>query len=195
MPGSTPIYGLRYLELGDAPNIAKVGKDLGEDVEAELARIDAAEAASAAADDVRLDALEAITTRRGCRLRRASQSIANATTVAINWDTEDQDTNGYITATSTTITIPTGLGGLYAITFNSVIAAVAGRCFVEIVPTSTITGMPTEFRNYMDVDERRAEVAVTIPLNAADTFVCNVFHTNGSAQTATSWLSCYRVGA
>lgn len=34
MPGTTPIFGFRYLELGDPPDIPKVGKDLATDVEA-----------------------------------------------------------------------------------------------------------------------------------------------------------------
>lgn len=50
MPGTTPIYGLRYLELGDPPDIPKVGKDLGTDVETELDRIDTA--LSAAETDI-----------------------------------------------------------------------------------------------------------------------------------------------
>jgi hypothetical protein len=39
---TTPTYALRYLALTDAPDIPKVGKDLAEDVEAQLVRIDAA---------------------------------------------------------------------------------------------------------------------------------------------------------
>lgn len=41
MPDTTPIYGLRYQELGDAPNGASLGEDLATDVETELVRIDA----------------------------------------------------------------------------------------------------------------------------------------------------------
>ena len=50
--------------------------------------------------------------------KSASQSTANATFVAITWNTEDFDTSGYHdTATNNTrITIPTGKGGYYLIT-------------------------------------------------------------------------------
>lgn len=44
---STPIYGFRYLALSDAPDIPLSGQHLAEDVEAELARIEAAPTASA----------------------------------------------------------------------------------------------------------------------------------------------------
>lgn len=42
MAGATPIYGLRFQELGDAPHGPNLGGDLAADVETELARIDAA---------------------------------------------------------------------------------------------------------------------------------------------------------
>jgi hypothetical protein len=52
--------------------------------------------------------------RTCARLRRAAnQSVATATTTDISWDTEDQDTDGFITAPGTTLTVPANLGGLY----------------------------------------------------------------------------------
>ena len=41
MADTTPIYGLRYLELGDAPDLAAATENLATDVETELVRIDA----------------------------------------------------------------------------------------------------------------------------------------------------------
>lgn len=132
----------------------------------------------------------------GCRLRRAAnQSINTATQTAISWDTEDQDPNGFIAVTATTVTIPTGLDGLYAISFVAVGASVpANRFTVRITPTSGITGMPVTFQAVGAGTEDRLVVAPTIPLLAADTFVCQVFHTNGSAINFTAWLACYRMG-
>lgn len=40
MPDQTPIYGLRFQELNDPPNGAKLGRELAFDVEDELSRID-----------------------------------------------------------------------------------------------------------------------------------------------------------
>ena len=37
---TTPIYGLRYQELSDTPDGAALGRDLAEDVEAQLVRVD-----------------------------------------------------------------------------------------------------------------------------------------------------------
>lgn len=75
MPGSTPTYGLRYLELGDAPNIAKVGKDLAEDVEGELARVDA----DTTSLDTRVDTLETSGRRIGRNVRTTSSGTVTTT--------------------------------------------------------------------------------------------------------------------
>src|SRR6266540_549169 len=135
----------------------------------------------------------------GCRLRRvAVQSINNITSTSISWDTEDQDTDGFIAVTSATITIPTGLGGLYAIQFQAAAAAnLQARCYVDIIPTPTIAGMPAQFRQVImtNNNDTRYLAGVTIPLNAADSFVVQVFHTIGAASNHTAWLSCYRIAS
>lgn len=48
--------------------------------------------------------------------RVANQSIptGTGTFTAIDWDTEASDANGFLTATDSTATVPTNLGGLYA---------------------------------------------------------------------------------
>jgi hypothetical protein len=135
----------------------------------------------------------------GCRLRRvANQSVNSATSTSISWDTEDQDTDLFIAVTSATITIPTGLGGLYAITAQAAASAnLNGRSFIDLIPTSAITGMPAQFRQviFHENNDSRYFMSATIPLNAADSFVIQVFQTNGVALNFTGWLSCYRIAA
>lgn len=41
MPDTTPVYALRFQEVGDAPNGPALGEDLATDVEAEIIRLDA----------------------------------------------------------------------------------------------------------------------------------------------------------
>jgi hypothetical protein len=140
-----------------------------------------------------------ILVRTGCRLRRAaSQSINSGSSTAISWDTEDEDTDGYIAVTGTTVTIPTGLGGLYAITahVNGVISEGGGtRSFIDIDMTSTLTGMPDLFRNPAEWEaEDMYDIAITVPLLEGDSFVVHCFHNTGSAVNHTGWLSCYRIG-
>lgn len=132
----------------------------------------------------------------GCRIRRvANQSVNSATDTAISWDTEDQDTDGFIVVTATTITIPTGLDGLYALTFRAQGAIGAGRAYGRFVVTSAITGTPTDFLSVLSDVEDQVYVAIVLPLNAADTFTCNVRHTSGVAVNFVAWLACYRIAA
>lgn len=135
--------------------------------------------------------------RVGVRVRRvATQSVNSATDTAISWDTEDEDTDGFIAVTSTTITIPTGLGGIYAISlFLQGASSLSGRCFSDIDITSAITGVPTIFRAPVEMStETRYTNTFTGPLLAGDSFTASVFQTSGGAVTFTGWLACYRVG-
>jgi hypothetical protein len=133
--------------------------------------------------------------RTGCRVRRAAnQSIASATATSMSWDTEDEDTNGFISVTSTTITIPTGLDGLYAITAELNCAGISGNGGgIIVVPTSGITGIPTDFLTPLDPTRDRGAIGITVPLLAGDSFVVQAFHATGAAVNFTGYCTCYRV--
>jgi hypothetical protein len=132
-----------------------------------------------------------------CRLRRvANQSVLTNAATAISWDTEDVDSGGYITAPSTTITIPASLDGMYAITFRAAGATQpTNRNFAEINVTSALTGVPGDFRipSTGGTAENRMVAYYSGPLAAGDTFVCNVLHNVGSAQNYVGWLSVVRL--
>lgn len=139
--------------------------------------------------------------RVGCTLRRAAtQAITSGTPNPIQWDTEDEDTAGFIAVTASTITIPTGYDGVYAITsrvnYQSVEATFhANRNYVDIAPTSAFTGTPASFRMKIDsVEDQTVVVIGAIRLAAGDTFVSNIFQDTGANQNlVAAWLSCYRV--
>jgi hypothetical protein len=81
------------------------------------------------------------TGRTGCTvLRNANQSIpSNVARQGITFDAEDFDSDGFFTASSTDITIPTGLGGLYGVSFTIWWATNPGTSSytrLAIVPTS-----------------------------------------------------------
>jgi hypothetical protein len=137
-----------------------------------------------------------ILVRCGCRVRRAAvQSISSGAATAISWDTEDQDTDGFITVTASVVTIPTGKGGLYQITAHLVGTGITGSGAAIILDvTSSPTGYPADF---LSRSTRPATVAASpsaSPLSAGDTFNVQAFHATGSAVDFTGWLSCYRVG-
>jgi len=145
------------------------------------------------------DNLNFLNSTPGCRLRRAAnQSINNTTDTAISWDTEDLDTDGFITTPSTTITIPAGLDGRYAITVYAQSAtALAGRCYIDINPTTVITGVPANLRTPIvsGTADLRYLATVVIPLLAGDSFIVQLFHTIGAATNHTAWMTCSRVSA
>lgn len=131
--------------------------------------------------------------RVGVRLRRAAvQSIPNAATTAISWDTEDQDTNGFIAVTATTITVPTGLGGVYAVSASVAFAggSITGRGFLDIV-----AGGRT-WRGSLDsnIGEDQIAHAATVALADAATARVDVFQTTGGARNATAILEMFRLG-
>lgn len=133
-----------------------------------------------------------ILVRTGVQLRRvANQSIASggAGSTAISWDTEDEDTDGFWSS-GTTVTIPAGFDQLWVVTAR-VAGAVTGRSFWEIIPVSTVTGIPTQWRIPMDPVEDQATITVGTRLIAGDTFTCGVFHSTGSNVNFTAALFLY----
>lgn len=136
-----------------------------------------------------------IPARIGCRVRRvAAQSITTASATAMSWDTEDEDTHGFIAVTSTTVTIPSGYGGLYAITAHLNCSGITGSgAAIILVPTSSIAGTPTDFLTPLDATRDRGTLGVTVPLLAGDSFVVQAFHGTGASVNFTGWLDCYRV--
>ncbi len=149
--------------------------------------------------DTRLTALEAgpDSTRIGCALRRvANQSVATGTSQFMNWDTEDQDTHGFITVTSGTVTIPSGQAGVYAFAFRALGSlTVATRTFAEVNVTSSLAGATAEYRVVIPVAEDRASPGGVSRLAVGDTLVCNVFHSEAGNVNFTGNFQCWRVSA
>lgn len=62
--------------------------------------------------------------------RVSSQSIPGLTATMVSFDTEDSDSSGLVTVPSTTITIPTGMGGTYAL--SSKVTRVSGSSAIGV---------------------------------------------------------------
>jgi hypothetical protein len=124
----------------------------------------------------------------GCSLQRAAnQSIATAPNTTIQWDTESYDTDGYIAVTSGTVTIPAGLGGMYAITTKSVGAA-GSASQLEIVAGGVGWAAPNTIFAI-------TTLSVVIPLVAGHTIVVNQYHTAGVNVNYTGYLIVDRLHA
>lgn len=137
--------------------------------------------------------------RVGCRIRRvAAQAITTATLTAANFDTEDEDTDGFFAPTSTTVTIPAGKDGVYSIMFYVGLQFQAtARNFVDIQVTSSLAGLSNNYRSTYDgpTAEVRGMATFSGPLVAGDSFVGNVFQSTGANQNLAATLTCYQTGA
>ena len=133
--------------------------------------------------------------RMGCELRRAAaQTLPDATDTVTSWDTEVEDTHNLWTS-GTTVTIPTGGGGLWAITYGIVTTAVStARSLMFIAPSASIWSSGGSLRNSFGADEDTSTVSATIPLVAGVTLTFSANVNMAGAATFFSRLSCYRVG-
>ena len=134
--------------------------------------------------------------RSGVQLARfATQSIptGTGTFTAISWDVETTDTDGYITATSDTITIPTGLGGLYAISPVLTWASSPGaNSSIEVYVNAT-----TSWRHPIGAGTQMTtcSMSVIVPVAAAQTVQVRVSQGSGGAINITGNLEMWRLSA
>jgi hypothetical protein len=115
--------------------------------------------------------------------RTSGQSVGSGSQTTITWTTEGLDTHGFLTPTSGTVTIPAGMGGLYAITAQLVTYFISGRCYAQITAAGRIYRTP-----FTSPGEDLVSVSATVPLAAGDTISVAVFHTSGSTITWTGAL-------
>lgn len=130
----------------------------------------------------------------GTWTRSATQSINNASLTAISWDTESSDSDGFCTPTSSTITIPASLGGLYAVTCNvSRAANNASNDYLEVVCSTLGTFRTGDVMNLANMTGHH--VSFVGPLAAAETIQAKAYQSTGGAVTYTGRIDVYRIGA
>ena len=121
--------------------------------------------------------------------RPSGQSVGSGSQTTITWTTEAVDTHGYLTPTSGTVTIPAGMGGLYAITAQlDAAAALGGRCYGQVTAAGRIYRVP-----FTSPGEDLVAVSATLPLAAGDTISVAVYHASGSTIAWTGYLDVYRI--
>lgn len=127
--------------------------------------------------------------RTGCSLlRSAVQSIPNNTTTDISFDTESFDSDGFITVTATTATIPAGLGGLYDITAQVEFAA-SGTYDSAVNVVAGGVQYPQVGANLF---ARQAIGLPAVPLAAGATVKVQAHQVSGGALNAQAILHLYR---
>ena len=121
--------------------------------------------------------------------RTSGQSVGSGSQTTITWTTEGLDTHGFLTPTSGTVTIPTGMGGLYAITVAlDAAAALGGRCYAQITAAGRIYRTP-----FTSPGEDLVSVSATVPLASGDTISVAMYHASGSTIAFKGALDVYRV--
>lgn len=130
------------------------------------------------------------------RLRRAAnQSISNNTVTNISWDTEDADVDGFIAVTATDITIPSGMGGLYAFSIDANFSGVTGTLGSYVDFNNTTRSVI--YRNNGDngASDDKMSCSGVMLCNAADVIRCRVFQTSGGSLNLTARLEMWLLGA
>lgn len=191
-PDSLPVKEAAGANLSSNPH-----STLHDDMYDEIVAIATELATNAKGDDAsvkaRLDRVDtAVATRRGCNLRRvASQSATGSSAVTISWDTEDEDTDGFIAVTGTTATIPTGMGGIYAASVKAQGAGTWADGTVVYIQldgsTFSLSGMPGASIGTV------VATSYVGPMDAG-TAVTALVRNNGSTQNMTAELALYRMG-
>lgn len=121
--------------------------------------------------------------------RTSGQSVGSGSQTTITWTTETLDTHGYLSPTSGTVTIPAGMGGLYAISVALDAAApLGGRCYGQVTAAGRIYRVP-----FTSPGEDHVSVSATVPLAAGDTISVAMYHDSGSTIAFTGALDVYRV--
>lgn len=134
-----------------------------------------------------------VTGRTGFAIQRtATQSVNDGSTFTnISWDTEDFDSDSYFAATSATVTIPSGLDGLYIVTFTvNTGYPTNGSAALQRI----IAGGITHSKGYASYNAGGTMSIGPLPLAAADTITCGVAQTVGGAANFTARLWGYRIG-
>lgn len=127
--------------------------------------------------------------RTGCAIRRvATQTFTNGVAANISWDNETFDSDAFITVTSTTITIPAGLGGTYSLAIN---VAFTGSTFTRVALLPTIAG--TVHGTNGGSTEPFLSFGWVGPLSAGNTITVQAIQTSGASQTLTGSLWLYRL--
>lgn len=139
-----------------------------------------------------INRLTLLTDRMGGTWRRASgQTVPNITTTTIGFDTEIEDTHGFATPVWTTLTMPAGTAGIYAMSANAWVAGEGGSVAIVV---SSLSGMASPSGRANAVDGW-CTVSMSLPLTVGVTIQVKVWQNTGSAQNVPCYFTLYRVSA
>jgi hypothetical protein len=141
------------------------------------------------------------TGRTGCSVTATAFSIASgASSRNITYDAETFDSDGFFTPSGTNITIPTGLGGLYALSLTITWDTDPGAStwtLIRCLSGSTNYAWRSDttlFRSAFGTTDYFTGVSAIVPLAAGDVLSCSCTQSSGVAININSLFTAYRVG-
>lgn len=130
--------------------------------------------------------------RVGCTVRRAAnQNIPSGILTAYSFDTEDYDSDGFIAVTATTITIPTGLGGIYAIAGKNNSGNNGSNRVLKIVTSGAGDYSMCDLQNLAVADNYG--FGITVLLAAGATIQLQAYQSTGGGVNHQARMDVYRV--
>lgn len=136
------------------------------------------------------------TTRVGVTLSAAAFACASGTTTSVAWTTETTDTDAFIVTngTNTVLTVPSGKGGIYAITTTGAWSAafIEYRQIIIRLNGAAFAVLPMAFDNLFT---QSWGGTITFPLVPTNTIEIAVQQFNAGSQSTTARLDMYRVAA
>jgi hypothetical protein len=131
----------------------------------------------------------------GCTARGNAQSIPNNVGTNFTWDTVSFDSGGFAgTVPFTSFTVPTGLGGVYAVSARMGMTGAGGtRNFLTIDGSPTFPGI--DARAFFGSGETACNTTAVLFLDSGQQVFVQMLQTSGSAQTTTAKeFNIYRIG-
>lgn len=128
------------------------------------------------------------TTPGGVWRRAAVQTLTTGVLATILWDTEVYDSHGFLTPTSGTVTIPTGMGGWYTITTQCTPNAGMGTVAYWRITTNGL------LYHQGDPSGLRPAAGLTVYIAAGGTITAAVFQNSGGNVDVTCRLDLSRIG-
>lgn len=142
--------------------------------------------------------------RTGCTIRKTGNtSVNNVANATITWTAEDYDSDGFITVSSSTVTIPTGCDGLYMVSC-SVLFDFASLASIGVGIAASLSGTIRGYHGSVLAANntitssgtiRTSGTSTIIPMAAGDTLTFSCTQSSGSAQNLTGAIAhIYRLG-
>jgi hypothetical protein len=131
----------------------------------------------------------------GTWTRTADQSIPTAGSLTdISWDAETFDSDGFLTPSSATVTVPAGLGGLYSISTRITHTWANNGGLNQLQIACSTAGNYNTYHDGSYSSVLGMSNSIIVPLAAAETVTVKYLQGTGGAQNVKARLDVYRLG-